>query len=198
MAMNKYRGPVSIGLRDICYAMITSDDESGTDYDTNVKGVAGAIDATITPNSESTMQYADDGVFASITSLGDVSIALELSSLPVEVQADWFGHTKNKDGVLIKNKDDAAKHFALGFRSLNHDNTFKYVWIYKALASLPENAHHTKEGSSVTMQTQKVTLTCSPRASDGQWMASVNSGEEGIDANVITEWFAKPYEPATV
>ncbi|WP_346026532.1 major tail protein [Beduinella massiliensis] len=203
MGMTKYRGPVSIGLRDVCYAMITKDDETGTVYETKestvaVKGVAGAIDATITPSSENTPLYADDGTFAEITSLGDVSIALELASLPDDVQVDWFGHQRDEDGVLVKGADDTARHFALGFKSQNHDKTFKYVWVYKALASLPENAHHTKEGSSVTMQTQKVTISCSPRLSDGKWMASVNSGAEGASADVISKWFEKPYEKATV
>lgn len=192
--MKKYRGPVSIGLRDICYAMLTEDTEDGTTYNAVVKGVAGAINATVSPQSESTKQYADDGINAEVTSLGDVNISIELSSIPDEVQAEWFGHTKNADGVLISNKDDAANHFALGFRSLNHDGSFRHVWVYKVLASLPENVYQTKEGSNVTMQTQKVTLACSPRVSDGKWMARVNSNDDKIGPAVIGNWFNAPYE----
>lgn len=183
--------------------MIESDDENGTVYEnqetqTVVKEVAGAIDATITPASESTKLFADDGVFADVTSLGDISISLNIASVPDEVQADWFGHAKNSEGVMIASKDDTAKHFALGFRSLNHDGTFKYVWIYKALASLPESGYHTKEGNTVTMQTKTITLNCSPRVSDGRWQASVNSGDADLGENVIANWFKAPYEPQAV
>lgn len=185
----------TIGLRDVCYAMLTDTNESHT-YEA-VKQVAGAIDATITPGNRMSKQYADDGVYDSYAALGEMYMTLEMAALPDAVQEDWLGFYRDDNGVLMKNKDAQGGHFALGFRSLKSDGTFKYVWVYKCKATIPEEKAHTLGSGEVTWSTRKVALEVSPRKSDGLWQAAVDEGADGVSPSVVGAFFNAVYEPAS-
>lgn len=195
--MAKYYGRSTIGLRDVCYAVLT-ETETGHSYGEVIQ-VAGAIDATIAPNSEASRQYADDGDYENYVSLGDISLTLEMAGLPTQVQVDWFGYRVDANGALIRDRDAQGKDVALGFRSLNSDGvTFKYVWVYRAKASMPEEKAHTKEGNTITYTTQSVTLNASPRKDDGKWQVVLNELDSGTNAAALATFLDSVYEEADV
>lgn len=181
----------TIGLRDLCYALY---DEETQEYGT-VKKAVGAIDATITPSTETTTLYADDGAYDVVSSLGDIEISLEQAVLPDNVLADWLGHKVDANGALVRGKDDIAPYIALGFRSIMSTGKFMYVWIYRCKASLPEMSAHTMEGTSITHSTRTLSLTASPREKDGLWQVTLNEMEGGINDAAIATFLTEVYEP---
>ncbi len=190
-----YAGKSTIGLRDVCYAMLTETADGFTYGD--VKQVRGAIDVSISPNAEIVKQNADDGEYDSYAALGDIQISMELAAIPTEVQADWFGTTVDANGVMFKNKDSQGGYFALGFRALKSNSKFRNQWLYKVKAALPEEKAHTLEAGSVTFTTRPVTLTAAARAKDGEWEATLDEDDEGVNPSVVTTFLETVYEKVT-
>lgn len=179
---------VVIGLKDLCYAKITSDTASATVYG-DVVSVADAIDAVITPTVNTDVIYADDGASESVSSFGDINISIEQKAISTAVQADWFGHTRDAKGMLVKGASDVASPIALGFRTQMANGKYAYKWLLKVIPQLSEETFHTKEAGSTTFQTRKVTLMGYARLSDGNWEYGIVDGEAGADSTVIANWF---------
>lgn len=185
----------TIGMRDLCYAMLTLDELGQSVVYGEIKKIPGTIEGSLTTNSETTPQYADDGTFDEYAALGDLTMALELTMLPKSAQQDWLGHTADANGVIIKHQDDQGDYFALGFRAMMSNKKFRYVWIYKGKASIPDEAYRTIEGSTITYQTRTVNINFSQRQSDGNWQAIADENESGINQSIIETWFASVYTP---
>jgi phi13 family phage major tail protein len=186
---------VTVGLKNLHYAPLTKDDQAGVTYSTPIK-IAGAIEAKITPQTNSSTLYADDGAAETSSAMGEVLVEINIKSLPTDVQKALLGHTLNSDGVLIKKSDDVAPYVAIGFQSANSDGSIKYVWLYKGKFELPEENYKTKS-ENVEYQTPTTKATFVKREFDNAWQASVNSGDTGIKAGVIPGWFTAVYKEPT-
>lgn len=93
-----------IGLRNLHYALLTSDTQEGVAY-AAPKPLIGAISAKISPSSSSETLYADDGAFDVANALGDISLELELATLPLKAQAVLLGHAY-ENGILTQKDTD--------------------------------------------------------------------------------------------
>lgn len=178
---------ITVGLRNLHVATLTSDDATAAVYATPEK-LARAIEATITPSVNSTTLYADDGAAATTSALGEVEVEINIDALPTAMQAKLLGHTVNADGVLVKKSSDVAPYIALGFSSANDDGTEKYVWLLKGKFQLPEQTFRTK-GSEVEYQTPTIQARFVKRDFDSAWQFQVDSGDTGVNAATITNWF---------
>ena len=87
-----------IGMKDVHYAILTNDDETGVQYQTPVK-LPGAISAKISAKTNIDTLYADDGAFETATTLGEITVEISLADLPLSAQADLLGHTL-ENGIL--------------------------------------------------------------------------------------------------
>lgn len=183
---------ITVGLRNLHVATLTSDTSSAVAYAVPVN-LARAIEAKITPSVNSTTLYADDGAAAVTSALGEVEVELNIDALSTANQALLLGHTINADKVLVKKASDVAPYVALGFSSANDDGTEKYVWLLKGRFELPEQTFKTK-GSEVEYQTPTIKAKFVKRDFDQAWQVQVDSGDSGIAANVITNWFTGVYE----
>ena len=98
---------VAIGLRNLVYAKLLTDPAPGgtATYDA-VKPIAGAISANINPNASNETLFADDGPYETATTIGQIALELNVADLPLEVQAELFGHTLTATGVLIRKSGD--------------------------------------------------------------------------------------------
>jgi phi13 family phage major tail protein len=182
---------VRVGLRDLHYALLTKDDETGVTYQDPVK-IAGAINAKISPKSNTETLYADDGPAETATSLGEIEVELEVKDLPLSVQAALLGHTVS-NGVMIKNAGDTAPYVAMGFRSKKSNGKYRYVWLYKGKFELPEEEFATQEDKP-KFQTPKIKGTFIKREYDGAWQAVGDEDETGFTAGA--SWFDAVYEAA--
>jgi phi13 family phage major tail protein len=183
----------TIGLKNLYYAKLTKDDNTGVTYDTPNK-IAKAIEANIVPTVNEAQLYADDGLAETAQSFGGVEVTLNVDDLPTDVLVDLLGHTKNADGVLEKSADDVAPYVAIGFQSEKSDGNDKYVWLLKGKFKLNEDSYKTK-GDTPEFQTKSISATFMKREYDNKWMYQVDSGDAGVNATVITNWFTSVYEP---
>lgn len=180
---------VQVGLKNLHYALLTKDDETGVTYGTPTK-IAGAINAKISPKSNTETLYADDGPAETATALGEIEVEIEVSDLPLAVQAALFGH-KLENGVLTKNASDTAPYVAIGFQSKKSNGKYRFVWLYKGKFELPEQEYQTAEDKP-SFQTPKAKGTFIKRVFDNDYQVIGDEDETGFTAGAT--WFDKVYE----
>lgn len=187
---------VTVGLDMLYYAIM----QEGTDtpdtpaaYDTP-KRIPGAIQATLTPTTNSTTLYADDQADEVATSLGDIQLVLGVKDLPNEVLADLLGHKIDSKGGLVRSKDDKAPYVAIGYRRRKANGEFRYIWNYKGRFQ-PETQEAETRGETPTFQTPTINATFLPRTHDGRWQYTANSDDAGVDEEMIKDWFDAVVEP---
>lgn len=184
----------TIGLKNVVIAPVTKDDDTGTTYG-EVTEMAGAIDATVTPqNTEADVQYADDGEYDAVYPDPEVEFQLQVADVSLKARELIFAHTIDSNGVLIKNANDKAGYFAVGFKSEKADHTYRYVWLYKVRAAPMTENYATKEGENVTRQTGTINFTAIKRNSDGNWQAIADEGLNEFDESKAKTFLSKPYE----
>jgi len=187
---------VAVGLRNLMYAKLISDptDGSPATYETP-KPIVGAITANINPNASNETLFADDGPYETMTTLGQISVELNVADLPFEVQADLFGHSI-EGGVLIRRSGDVPPWVALGFKSLKSNGHYRYTWLAKGKFGLPEQSNETK-GDSVNFQTPTATGSFVKRDCDDEWERHIDEDYIDYVPSMGENWFISPYgQPA--
>ena len=121
----------TVGLKNMVIAPLTEDTEEGTTYGT-LQAVAGAIEATITPESaDPDVQYADDHEFDTLYPDPEVTFSTSMADIPLAIQEMIFGNAIDDNGVLVRTSTDKPPYFAVGFMSEKANHKFRYVWLYK-------------------------------------------------------------------
>ena len=203
----------TVGLKNMVIAPLTEDTEEGTTYGT-LQAVAGAIEATITPESaDPDVQYADDHEFDTLypdpevtfsTSMADIPLAISWMAsgmsamevdIPLAIQEMIFGNAIDDNGVLVRTSTDKPPYFAVGFMSEKANHKFRYVWLYKVRAKPMTETYKTKEGQTITRQNGSVEWTAIKRTSDGRYQAVADEGENGFDATKAATFLQSVYEP---
>lgn len=183
---------ILIGLRDLHYAILISDDpNTGAVYEKPVR-IAQAINAKISPKQNTETLYADDGPFVTVASMGEVDVELEVSDLPLEVQAALLGHTIS-NGVMIKKSTDIAPEVAIGFRSVKSNGKYRYVWLLKGKFHLPEEDYATK-ADKISFNTPKLKGTFVKRLDD-VWQYVADEDSLDFDPTIASSWFTSVYKP---
>lgn len=175
-----------IGLRDLHYAILNSDDENGVSYQAPVK-VPGIISANINPNPSSGTMYADDGPAETYSQLGEISLEINAKDLPLEVQAALLGHTIS-GGVMVRKSTDTAPYVAIGFKSLKTNGKYRYVWLLKGKFQLPQMQHQTKAGE-VNFQTPTIQGNFLKRTYDDAWVKHADEDHQDYVSNIGDTWF---------
>ncbi|MFW5438743.1 major tail protein [Paenibacillus apiarius] len=188
---------VRIGLKDIYYAVLSKDDQdTGQVTYSTPKRFAPAISATVTPTENSETLYADDGPYEVASAKGEITIELNVTDISTAVYAEITGATVATDGSVEEAQDDVAPYVALGWRSQTSTGKYKYFWYYKGRFASPEEEFQTKEDSP-SFQTPTISATFITRQADGMRRKFINENDEGVDADVIKNWFkAVPVPPA--
>ena len=185
----------TVGLKNMVIAPLTEDTEEGTTYGT-LQAVAGAIEATITPESaDPDVQYADDHEFDTLYPDPEVTFSTSMADIPLAIQEMIFGNQIDDNGVLMRTASDRPPYFAVGFKSEKSDGAFRYVWLYKVRAKPVTESYATKEGKSITRQTGEVEWTAIKRTHDGRYQAVADEDENGFDASKATTFLQSVYEP---
>lgn len=182
----------TIGLRDVHYAKMLTDDSSGATYDEPEK-ISGAISANVNPNASSSTLFADDGPYDSAATLGEISLELNMADIPPAVSAALLGHTY-QGGMLTKRSTDTPPYVAIGYRSLKSNGYYRYTWLYKGKFTDGETANATK-GDSIEYQTPTITGAFVKRDYDDVWQTEADSDDTNISQTTITNWFSAVVEP---
>ncbi|WP_324730273.1 major tail protein [Lysinibacillus fusiformis] len=184
--------PSKISLKKLYYALMT--DEQNETYSEDIKVLEMPISLTQTPNFSEASLDAGDRVVDQEAQLDSVTIAGETADLPIEVQADWFGHKLSSAGGLIVNSNDTPRFLAIGYESGS-----KLVWFFKAKFKPGEEAANTRKKGETTYKTYPFSGEALP-LSTGNIKHVVDTRNEGVTETPET-FFASvqmPEEKTTV
>ncbi len=184
-----------LGLKDFRIVELTVDNASTLTYDDTLQLVAGAIEASVTPdNSDPIKQYYDDVEGKVIYADPEIAFRTKMADIPLAIQEKILGNTIDENGVLIRKAGDEPKYFAVGFRSLKSDGKYRYVWLYKVRAKPITETYSTKKGKDVTLQEPEIEWTAIKRTHDNEYQAIADEGENGFDTTAAAAFLSSVYE----
>ena len=185
----------TVGLKNVVIAPLTEDTDTSHTYG-ELQLVAGAIEATITPdNTDPDIQYADDIEFDVLYPDPELTFSTSMADVPLAIQEMIFGNQIDDNGVLVRTASDRPPYFAVGFKSEKSDGAFRYVWLYKVRAKPMTESYKTKEGKTITRQNGSVEWTAIKRTHDGRYQAVADEGENGFDETQSATFLDSVYEP---
>lgn len=185
----------TVGLKNVVIAPLTEDTDTSHTYG-ELQLVAGAIEATITPdNTDPDIQYADDIEFDVLYPDPELTFSTSMADVPLAIQEMIFDNQIDDNGVLVRTASDRPPYFAVGFKSEKSDGAFRYVWLYKVRAKPMTESYKTKEGKTITRQNGSVEWTAIKRTHDGRYQAVADEGQNGFDASKAATFLETVYEP---
>lgn len=190
---------VAIGLTNLVYCKQLTDDPvtKTATYETAVR-ILGAITANFSPNASNDTLFADDGPFETASTLGAMTLELNVADLPAEARAELLGaKIDNETGVLVQTVDDVPPYVAVGMEVKKSNGAKRLIWYYKGRFSAPDDNNQTK-ADSINWNTPTITGNFLKRDCDGRWRASLDTDATGTDvAATAAAWFTKPYKTPT-
>ena len=185
----------TVGLKNMVIAPVTADTETSTTYG-DLQRVAGAIEATITPeNNDPDIQYFDDVEGDVLYPDPELTFKTKLADLPLIVQEMIFSNKIDDNGVLIRTANDKPGYFAVGFMSEKANGTYRYVWLFKVRAKPVTENYATKEGKTITRQTGEVEWVAIKRISDNRYQLVADEDENGFTAEKAATFLDSVYTP---
>ena len=186
----------TVGLQNMVIAPLTVDTEETLTYG-DLQLVAGAIEATITPdNADPDIQYADDIEFDVLYPDPELTFTTKMADIPLAIQEMIFGNNIDDNGVLIRTSTDKPPYFAVGFKSEKSNGKFRFVWLYKVRAKPLTENYATKEGTTINRQTGEVEWTAIKRTHDSRYQAVADEGENGFTAAMGETFLTSVYTPS--
>ena len=149
------------GFDSLVLAEILKDNNvEGEGYETGeVEVLAPAGEISKSTSNDSATKYYDNKAFLVISSEGADEVALTIPQLPVSKIAKFTGkHLDAETGALMDSGEPATKYFAIGYRLLFTDGTYRYVWRHKGVFKLGEEAAKSKDDSTDS-NNQSITYT---------------------------------------
>ena len=105
---------------------------------------------------DQTARSYDNGTYFLIKSEGDDTVELVVPVLPLDIEAKILGAEYNETTGTLKNDGlPKTKYFALGYRLLCLDGTYRYVWRHKGAFTMGDEEAKSKEGTD----SNNITLT---------------------------------------
>ena len=185
----------TVGLKNMVIAPVTADTETATTYG-DLQRVAGAIEATITPeNNDPDIQFFDDVEGDVLYPDPELTFKTKLADLPLIVQEMIFSNKIDDNGVLIRTANDKPGYFAVGFMSEKANGTYRYVWLFKVRAKPVTENYATKEGKTITRQTGEVEWVAIKRISDNRYQLVADEDENGFTAEKAATFLDSVYTP---
>lgn len=182
--MNK----VKFGLSNVHIAKITEKDGVIT-YGAPFR-MPGAKSLTADPEGGTTKFYADNIVYYIANSNQGYTGDLEIAMLVEEFLTEILGQTKDTNGALFESADDINARFAL-MGEIDGDEKKRRFVYFDCTATRPSAEMSTKE-ESTDPQTDKVSITMSPRSTDKAIKAVIEPDE--TNQAVYNTFFTKVYE----
>jgi phi13 family phage major tail protein len=188
---------VPIGLTNLVYAIMVDDvppttvggDDGYTTYDSAAR-ILGAITANFSPNASNDTLFADDGPYETASTLGAMSLELNVADLPPENRAELLG-AQYENGVLIHTSEDIPPYVAVGMSVKKSNGADRYIWYLKGKFTAPDDNNQTK-ADSINWNTPTITGNFLKRDSDNQWRVSIDTDDANVQAETKNNWFESP------
>lgn len=178
---------VLIGVRNLHYAVLKTDDSTGVTYETPVS-IAGVKTIDVKPSSGVNTLYGDDAPFDIASYLGDIEVTIETAQVSVKDLGTLLGHTVEK-GVMEYKSTDEAPYVAILFESVKSNTKKRYVKLLKGKFAEPEDNFQGKD-SSVHWNTPKLVGHFVVREYDNAWKRVADEDAEGFEDTTGTKWYA--------
>ncbi|MEX1376497.1 MAG: major tail protein [Eubacteriales bacterium] len=191
-----------IGVDKLYYAPIVTDGDNGAAY-ANPVHMPGVTDIGYKPNSKQVTFAADDGIYASVATEGEIEVEISVADILAKDYAYLLGSQIAANGVVTEGNGDIPKEVALGYRSMKSDGSYRYEWILKGTFQKPNQTSKTK-GQGVDPQSKTIKFAALNRVCDGKtrrWYDSDNESapiglSDAMLADETTGWFSSPdYAP---
>jgi phi13 family phage major tail protein len=190
-----------IGLDNVVIAKVLSDTADGITYGP-VRALKGAVNATVNPNSDVAVDFADNGPFFSASNSGNTELSLEMIDVDVDILAEMLGQ-KKVNGITVETPLDQSSDYAIGFRvwlagkDANGNNRYQYFWYAKGKFSVPETGGETKTDSlnfgHISVTAQFVQTQYVPQGQDsGTICTHIRTDDATVPASVKENWFNAP------
>jgi phi13 family phage major tail protein len=191
-----------IGLDSLYIAEVTEDSATAYTADTP-EYLAPAAEASQEPATNAATQYADDQPYDSMVIEGETVINLTVTGIPAEMQAKLLGRQfDSASGRVFDNPGATPPYFALSFRSLKSNGSYRYYQYLKGRFSAPKEATATK-ADSPDPKTTELTFTAIPTVYNFDIGATNEPvkrvyGDEDTTNFSATGWFTTVQTPAVV
>ena len=190
-----------IGLDNVVIAKVLSDSSEGISFG-EVIALKGAVNATVNPNSDVAVDFADNGPFFSASNRGNTELNLEMIDVDVDVLAQLLGQRK-VNGITVETPLDQSSDYALGFRVWlagkdgSGNNRYQYFWYAKGKFSVPETGGETKTDSlnfgHISVTAQFVQTQFVPAGQEtGTICTHIRTDDPSVPASVKANWFNAP------
>lgn len=157
-----------IGLKNLYYAVMTSDTSEGATYEGPVK-IGNAVSVDINPTVNKVQLYGDDMAVAANTSLGEITVTIESTEISLEHQAVLLGAELGATSdTLMAKSSNSAPYVMLMFESETHEGKNRCVKLLKGKFSPTQETINTR-GGSLEYQTAKLAGSFVARQYDGGW-----------------------------
>lgn len=191
---------VAIGLTNLHYAILTEDraprtngagDAGAVAYEAPVR-LPGAITANFSPNASNDTLFADDGPYDTASTLGAMSLELNVADIPPAHRATLLGATYDSSTGLVKDSsNDIPPYVAVGCSVKKSNGADRLIWYLKGKFSAPDDNNQTKS-DSINWNTPTITGNFLKRDFDDNWRFSVDTDDEGYTGSKtdFSNWFA--------
>ena len=178
----------NVGVRGFKYAILSQDDEKGVKYGDFI-AIPGLNKIDVKPNSQSATNYGDNGPMESATALGDITVSLDLISLPQKDVAALLGHTVTATGEMTCASTDDAPYVAIMFSGLSATGKEKHVKVLKIKFQEVDDNYTTKE-QSPKFSNPQLTGKAVVRTYDHVWKRVFDESAEGATAEAAKTFLA--------
>ncbi len=199
--MAQEKNKIKFGLKNAHYAVVTetTDDEGKTTSTYGeVKPWPGAVSISLDPNGDSNNFYADDGIYAALSSNTGYEGDFESAIMPDDVLMSVLGQ-KLVNGVLVESSNVQQNYIALMFE-INGDVKARRFLLYRCMIKRPALSSQTREDSTEPV-TDTTTITVTPRPDiniiDGEeHNLTKASTSPTTDADVYKNWYKAVWVPS--
>lgn len=185
---------VKIGLKDVVYAILTDDGVAtpGEATYATPKPLKGAITANFSPNASNDTLFADDGPYDTASTLGAMTLELNVADLPSDTYAEIIGAKIDATTkVVVNSSNDQPPYMAVGMKIAKSNGKYRYIWYLKGKFAAPDESNQTK-ADSINWNTPTITGNFLKRSADDNWRFAVDTDDLTVPANVITNFFTSP------
>ncbi|MCI8554570.1 MAG: hypothetical protein HFJ80_06455 [Clostridiales bacterium] len=194
MENNNFAPMPTIGVDGLCIAELTADTKESCTYQDKID-LPGVTRISVTGSGEFGKFYADNGLYASYNNPSAKEVEFSAADISPATLAKMTG-ASYENGLLSSTSEDKAPKFALGYRRLRSDGSYRYVWLLKGSFRMGNEDSETKT-DNVSFQVQPVRFVAENRIFDRRDRNQCDDNDpnlpETVDAaKIAAEWFKDP------
>lgn len=186
-----------IGCDNFHYSVMETEEtkDAAPVYDETegMTAIPGLIKLEVQPTTNAATLYADNGPALTATSLGEITVNLEMKDIPQKDLAALLGHSYDESKKeMVYKSTDVAPYVAIGFASLmNGGESTRFVKLYKGKFQEANDDAQTK-GESIEFKTPSITGKFVVLANNDMWKLTKDADKADVETTA-TKFFSKVF-----